>query len=65
MAKQTENTITEYKVTVKNNPEYCGKDAGGIAFANGTAIVTDPRMVQWFKEHDGYEVEAVSKGTQA
>lgn len=43
-----------YKITVKSNPKYCGIDAGGVQFAHGEAIISDGRMVEWFKEHEGY-----------
>lgn len=45
-----------YKVTVKNNPNFVGKGAGGVQFANGTAVIPEGRMVQWFRDHAGYEV---------
>ena len=50
----------QWTVTVKNNPTFCGIGAGGAQFANGTAVVNSARLAQWFKEHDGYEVEAVA-----
>lgn len=46
-----------YVVTVKNNPNFCGKGAGGVQFANGKATITSDRMANWFKEHPGYTVE--------
>lgn len=48
--------MAKYIVTVKNNPEFCGKGAGGVQFANGKAEVDSDRMAQWFKTHPGYEV---------
>lgn len=45
-------------VKVKNNPGFCGIGAGGIQFANGKAMVSSERMAEWFREHDGYEVNA-------
>ena len=48
-----------YIVTVKNNPKFCGKGAGGVQFANGKAEVNSDRMADWFKKHPGYEVEEV------
>lgn len=45
-----------YIVKVKNNPNFCGKGAGGIQFANGKAENVSERMANWFKEHSGYEV---------
>lgn len=47
-------------VKVKNNSEFCGIGAGGVQFANGKAVMKSERMAEWFREHDGYEVEEVS-----
>lgn len=49
----------KYIVTVKNNPTFCGKGAGGVQFANGKAEVDSDRMAQWFKTHPGYAVSEV------
>ena len=49
--------MAKYIVTVKNNPTFCGKGAGGVQFANGKADVDSDRMAQWFKNHPGYTVE--------
>lgn len=49
----------KYIVTVKNNPEFCGKGAGGVQFSNGKAENVTERMAAWFKEHKGYEVKEV------
>lgn len=51
--------IKTYIVTVKNNPKFCGKGAGGVQFANGKAEVTSDRLAVWFKTHPGYDVEEV------
>ena len=48
--------MAKYIVTVKNNPSFCGKGAGGVQFANGKAEVDSDRMAEWFKTHPGYEV---------
>ena len=48
-----------FKIAVKNNPNFVGKGAGGVQFANGTAVIPDGRMVKWFRDHEGYEVTAV------
>ena len=53
-----------YKITVKSNPKYCGIDAGGVQFAHGEAIIPDGRMVEWFKEHEGYHVAEIEQNTQ-
>ena len=46
----------KYIVTIKNNPNFVGKGAGGVQFAEGKATVTSERMAAWFREHPGYEV---------
>lgn len=57
-AKKKANT---YKVNVVTNPNFCGIDAGGVQFAYGEAIIPDGRMVDWFREHEGYEVTAAEE----
>jgi len=64
MAKNAK-AAKEYIVTVKNNPKFCGKGAGGVQFANGKATITSERMANWFKEHSGYEVVAVEPAKSA
>lgn len=51
----------KYIVKNKANPAYCGIDAGGVQFANGTAAITDKYLAEWFRTHDGYSVEAEKK----
>ena len=58
MAKKPE-TVKSYKIVVKANPQFCGICAGGVQFANGEAVIPDGRMVEWFKEHAGYEVTEI------
>lgn len=53
---KTDTKKKAWIVKVKNNPNFVGKGAGGVQFANGEARVESPRMVAWFKEHQGYEV---------
>lgn len=60
-AKNTNNESKRFKITIRSNPTYCGIDAGSVQFANGTAIIPEGRMVDWFKEHDGYEVVEVAE----
>ena len=48
-----------FKITVKGNPGFVGKGAGGVQFANGTAVIPEGRMVKWFKSPEGYEVTAI------
>lgn len=46
----------EYTIVVKSNPNFCGIGAGGVHFANGQAVILEGRLVDWFREHEGYEV---------
>lgn len=48
----------KYIIKVENNPAYCGIGAGGVQFANGQAVINECQLVNWFKEHEGYVVEA-------
>ena len=57
--------IKTYIVTVKNNPKFCGKGAGGVQFANGKAEVVSDRLADWFKTHPGYEVKEVKADPEA
>lgn len=55
--KDTEKKSAEkWTITVKNNPNFVGKGAGGIQFANGKAETTSKVLANWFKDHNGYEV---------
>lgn len=54
-----------YKVKVVTNPDFCGVDAGGVQFAHGEAIVPEGRLLEWFREHDGYEVIALEDSVEA
>ena len=65
MAAARKSAEKQFKITIEGNPNYCGIDAGGVQFAYGSAIITDGRMVDWFKEHDGYIVTEVSSETAA
>lgn len=47
----------KFLVKVTANPNFCGIGAGGIQFANGQATIGEGTLVNWFKEHDGYEVK--------
>ena len=53
-----------YKITVKNNPNFVGKGAGGVQFANGSAVIPEGRMVKWFRDHNGYEVAEVKEDSK-
>jgi len=50
-----------YEVTVAANPNFCGIGAGGVHFANGKAVVPECSLVNWFREHDGYEVTEIAE----
>lgn len=57
MATTKEQQTKKYIVSVKDNPTYCGIGAGSVQFANGKATIHDGVMAEWFRSHDGYEVE--------
>lgn len=54
-----------YKITVESNPAYCGIDAGGVQFAHGEAVIPEGRMVEWFREHEGYDVGEIEQTAPA
>ncbi len=55
----------QYKIKVTTNPNFCGIDAGGVQFAHGEAVLEEGRMVNWFREHKGYEVTEITEAAQA
>lgn len=59
MAAKKAKKITGYEIKVVTNPNFCGVDAGGVQFSYGKAQITGGRMVDWFREHDGYEVTEI------
>lgn len=59
MAKAKEKKITGYTIEVKTNPEFCGIGAGGVQFAYGKAVVAGGTIVNWYREHEGYEVTEI------
>ena len=61
MAAKKKEELRTYKVTVKDNPGYCGEGAGGAQFAHGSALITSERLAAWFREHKGYIVVEVGK----
>ena len=64
MAKtKNDSASKQYKIKVKSNPNYCGVGAGGVQFAHGEAVLPECRMVEWFREHQGYEVTEVEGGS--
>lgn len=58
-AKKTKK-VTGYEIKVVTNPSFCGIDAGGVQFSYGKAQITEGRMVEWFREHEGYEVTEIA-----
>lgn len=64
-AKKDSVNAKKYKIRVTTNPEFCGIDAGGVQFAHGEAIILGGRMVEWFREHKGYEVGEATEVTEA
>lgn len=61
MAKKTTKKVHGYEITIPGNPNFCGVDAGGVQFAYGKAQIDECRMVEWFKEHEGYEVKEIEE----
>lgn len=51
----------KYIIKVETNPSFCGIDAGGVQFANGQAVIEECSLVEWFRTHEGYSVEAVAE----
>lgn len=61
MAGKKTKTVAGYEIKVTKNPEFCGIGAGGVQFAYGKAQISEGRMVDWFREHDGYEVTEIQQ----
>lgn len=59
MAAKKTKKVTGYEIKVVTNPNFCGVDAGGVQFSYGKAQIAEGRMVEWFREHDGYEVTEI------
>lgn len=53
-----------YIVSVEDK-KYCGIGAGGAQFAYGEARITSERLVNWFREHEGYTVKEVKDAKDA
>lgn len=53
----------QYVIEVVSNPDFCGKGAGGVQFANGKATTDNARMAEWFKKHKGYKVTEAAEKT--
>ena len=60
MAAKKTKKVTGYEIKVVTNPDFCGIDAGGVQFSYGKAQITEGRMVEWFREHEGYEVTEIT-----
>ena len=60
MAAKKTKKVTGYEIKVVSNPNFCGIDAGGVQFSYGKAQITEGRMVEWFREHEGYEVTGIT-----
>lgn len=60
MAAKKTKKVTGYEINVTTNPKFCGIDAGGVQFSYGKAQITEGRMVEWFREHEGYEVTEIT-----
>lgn len=58
MARAKKTEAKGFTIKVKNRPDFCGSGAGGVQFAYGQAVIPAGRMVEWFREHEGYEVIA-------
>ena len=58
MARTKKGEVKDFTIKVVNRPDYCGIGAGGVQFANGQAVIPAGRMIDWFLEHEGYEVIA-------
>ena len=60
MAAKKTKKVTGYEIKVVTNPGFYGIDAGGVQFSYGKAQITEGRMVEWFREHEGYEVTEIT-----
>lgn len=60
MAAKKAKAVTGYEIRVVTNPDFCGVDAGGVQFSYGKAQIAEGRMVDWFREHEGYEVTEIT-----
>lgn len=57
--KKNNKKVKGYTIRVKGRPNYNGVGAGGVQFAYGQATVQGGSIVEWFREHAGYEVEEI------
>lgn len=56
-AAKAPQKASQWTVKVTGNPGYCGTGACGLQFAYGQCVTDDPRAAEWYREHEGYEVE--------
>ncbi len=64
MAAVKNKAVKKYLVKVSKVPNYCGIGAGGVQFANGQAVIDEGTILNWFKEHEGYEVSEIEAGRE-
>lgn len=61
MARAKKEEIKKrFTIKVKDNPNCCEIGAGGVHFAHGQAEMDDCQLLNWFREHEGYEVTEVA-----
>ena len=60
-----EKTQKKYLIEVIGNPRYNGEAAGGVQFAYGKAEIMEGRMVEWYREHEGYKVTEITEAAPA
>jgi len=65
MAAKTEQKPKGYRIKVLTNPNYVGVGAGGVQFAYGEAVVAEGTIVNWYREHEGYEVTELPAGEES
>lgn len=65
MANKKVKSIRGYEIRIVSNPAFCGIGAGGVQFAYGAARITGGRMVDWYREHEGYAVTELAEETPA
>lgn len=61
MAGKTAKKVIGYKIKVVANPDFVGVGAGGVQFAYGESVVMGGTIVDWYREHDGYEVTEITE----
>lgn len=64
MAAKKAKAVAGYEIKITDNSDFCGVGAGGVQFAYGKAQITGGRMVDWFREHEGYKVTEIMTETE-